>query len=328
MLISIIIPIYKVEEYIERCIDSVLNQTYRELEVILVDDCSPDRSMDLARKRIESSKQSTDISFIYLKHKQNRGLSAARNTGINVATGEYVYFLDSDDEILHDTIAILYHTAIKYNYPEMVVGSIEVKGQRSGMQNRILHDGYYEGNDIIRHLYVQGLPYMMAWNKLVKLNIIKQNNLFFIEGIIHEDNPWSFFTANKLKTMAITSYVSYIYYLRSDSIMAVLNSQQKTKRYTSLITIIKEYDKGFANDQLICDKQNKQYYNRLKYDTAYEIIHDTNLSITYRLKCMQEIIKCKWNIDFLYLFTQLEVKIGILNILKLLKIKPLIRLIK
>ena len=104
MLISIIIPIYKVEPYIVRCIDSVLNQTYRELEVILVDDCSPDKSMTMARDYIEQSSLSKDLQFIYLRHEKNKGLSAARNTGINSATGKYVFFLDSDDEITPDCL--------------------------------------------------------------------------------------------------------------------------------------------------------------------------------------------------------------------------------
>ena len=100
--ISIIIPIYNVEPYIIRCVDSVLRQTYRQLEIILVDDCSPDHSMEIARKHIEASTSSKGLKFKYIKHEKNRGLSAARNSGLDAATGEYIYFLDSDDEITEE----------------------------------------------------------------------------------------------------------------------------------------------------------------------------------------------------------------------------------
>ena len=88
-LVSIIIPVYKVEPYIIKCIDSVLHQNYRFMEVILVDDRTPDHSMQMAIDYIEQSKLSHDIHFKYVKHDCNRGLSAARNTGIDAATGEY-----------------------------------------------------------------------------------------------------------------------------------------------------------------------------------------------------------------------------------------------
>ena len=96
--VSIIIPIYKVESYIERCITSVLRQTYRNLEVILVDDCTPDSSMEIA-KAVINENQNCGMNFVFLKHDHNFGLSAARNTGINAATGDYLFFLDSDDEL-------------------------------------------------------------------------------------------------------------------------------------------------------------------------------------------------------------------------------------
>ena len=106
MRVSIIIPVYNVEPYIERCIESVLCQTYRELEVILVDDSSPDCSMDLARKCIDNSNRNK-LDIIHLRHDHNLGLSAARNTGIEAATGDYLFFLDSDDWITDNCISLL-----------------------------------------------------------------------------------------------------------------------------------------------------------------------------------------------------------------------------
>lgn len=95
MKVSIIIPVYNVSKYIKRCLKSVLGQTWKDLEIILVDDCTPDDSMDIVRGILETSSRSDIVTI--LKHEKNRGLSAARNTGIRQATGNYLYFLDSDD---------------------------------------------------------------------------------------------------------------------------------------------------------------------------------------------------------------------------------------
>ena len=95
MKVSIIIPIYNVESYIANCLHSVFNQTYKDLEIILVDDCGTDKSMNIAMESINKYKSSFYIKVIH--HKENKGLSAARNSGIKEATGDYIYFLDSDD---------------------------------------------------------------------------------------------------------------------------------------------------------------------------------------------------------------------------------------
>jgi len=308
MLISIIIPIYKVEPYIVRCIESVLQQTYRNLEVILVDDCTPDRSMELAKECIEHSSISNDLTFTYLKHEHNRGLSAARNTGMGAAAGEYAFFLDSDDAIEKDAIETLVNLAQKNQLPEMVVGSIRIEGKRTDLSNRVFSDNYIIGNTEIRKLYKDGIPYMMAVNKLLRLDFIKRNRFSFREGIIHEDNPWSFFLANKLETMVLTSHITYIYFLRSDSIMGVMSDANKMKRYVSLMTILEEYNYGFLTKKLVNSKDNRDYYTRLKYDYITEIANDSNISIKYKAKCLYSVLGEKWVIQFLFKWIELSVK--------------------
>ena len=107
MKVSIIIPIYKVEQFIEDCLRSVYNQSYKNLEIILVDDCTPDDSMLIARNFVSKKELPKGMEIKFLSHKKNRGLSAARNTGIDAATGDYIYFLDSDDELSPDCISLL-----------------------------------------------------------------------------------------------------------------------------------------------------------------------------------------------------------------------------
>ena len=101
-LISIIIPVYQVSDYVERCIRSVMSQTFTDIECIIVDDATVDDSMVKCQKLIDE--YDGRIQFRLLHHEKNRGLSAARNTGTKAATGEYVFYLDSDDEITSDCI--------------------------------------------------------------------------------------------------------------------------------------------------------------------------------------------------------------------------------
>ena len=105
--VSIIIPIYNVEKYVAECLNSVISQTYdhSKIECILVDDCTPDKSMDVVNKII--GEYNGEMTFITRRHKENKGLSAARNTGISIATGEYLYFLDSDDYIYPNSLELL-----------------------------------------------------------------------------------------------------------------------------------------------------------------------------------------------------------------------------
>lgn len=110
-LISVIIPVYKVEKFLHRCVDSVINQTYKNLEIILIDDGSPDNCGNICD---EYAKKDTRIKVI---HQENQGLSGARNSGLNIAKGEYIYFIDSDDYIKKNTL----ENMIKYSEKDILI---------------------------------------------------------------------------------------------------------------------------------------------------------------------------------------------------------------
>ena len=116
-LVSVIIPIYNVEQYIEKCLDSVINQTYKDLEIICVNDCSPDNSAQIL---LEYAQRDTRIKIV--NREKNGGLSAARNTGLDEAKGEYVYFIDSDDWIDLDYIEKMV-SAITFSKTDVVVNT-------------------------------------------------------------------------------------------------------------------------------------------------------------------------------------------------------------
>lgn len=220
LLVSIIIPVYKVEPYIVRCINSVLQQTYRNLEVILVDDCTPDHSMELAKECIAQSPLSQDLSFVYLKHDHNRGLSAARNTGIDAATGDYLYFLDSDDWIIPECISLMFECVKKEPGVEMVMGDIRQIGHEYPWPDFYIPN--IETENIIQ-LACSYRIYTMAWNKLLLRSFITSNNLFFLEKLYHEDVLWNFEVACKLNKAVSIPQKTYNYFIREESIQT-LNS--------------------------------------------------------------------------------------------------------
>ena len=122
--VSIIIPVYNVASFIIQCLDSVRSQSYTNLEVILVDDCGTDNSMAVVQEYLKHH-SFTEVKILH--HTHNRGLSAARNTGLEAATGEYVFFLDSDDELTDDCISVMAEPIEKF-YHDFVIANYEVKG--------------------------------------------------------------------------------------------------------------------------------------------------------------------------------------------------------
>lgn len=127
MLVSIIIPIYNVEEYIEECLESVYQQTYPHIEVILVNDCTPDHSMTIANTIVAKYKDKFPTTIV--NHEQNKGISEARNSGMKIAKGEYIYFIDSDDAIMSNAIESLARVALSHNSLELVQGSFIQGGE-------------------------------------------------------------------------------------------------------------------------------------------------------------------------------------------------------
>lgn len=274
MLVSIIIPIYKVEPYIIRCIDSVLHQSYREIEVILVDDCSPDKSMAMARDCIEQSPLSKDLQFIYLRHKNNRGLSAARNTGIKSANGQYVFFLDSDDEITPDCISLLINSTNKFEY-DMIIGDYHVINKNREYPPLKLERGAISSKDEILNDYSSGNWYMMAWNKLYRLRMLNNKHLLFKEGLIHEDELWSFQIACTINNMYVVNNLTYNYYINENSITTAQTLNRRLHYYNIILKemyIFQTRNKIFQYnvERLILCFIKRIYNNSKNIDSKYK----------------------------------------------------------
>ena len=210
-LISIIIPVYNVEQYLYKCLQSVVNQTYKNLEIICVNDGSTDNSINILE---EFAQKDTRVRIITQK---NGGLSNARNTGIDNAAGDYIMFLDSDDWCDIYTVEKLYKNILENNTDFSICASVlfddETKKYKtdsyfamsylSGFTNKRLNF-----NNINKRFF--NLP-VMAWGKLIRTNIIKDNNLRFIEDVAFEDNPFfmDLFFASKNFSILMDELIYY-----------------------------------------------------------------------------------------------------------------------
>lgn len=178
----------------ERCIRSVLYQTYTRIECIIVDDATPDDSIIKCEQLIKEYQG--PILFNILHHEHNRGLSASRNTGTEAATGEYVFYLDSDDEILPNSIEKMVEVVHDYPDVEMVQGNYETYIQDDNSNPTLkerthLLEGNYDSKEEIQNIYKKdGVFNSHAWNKLLKKDFLCQNQLFFKEGVLWEDMLW------------------------------------------------------------------------------------------------------------------------------------------
>ena len=229
--VSIVIPIYNVAPYIADCLRSVYEQTYPCLEVILVNDATPDDSVGQAAPWIQKM-QERGYEVHIVTHSVNKGLSAARNTGIRAATTEWIYFLDSDDELTPQCIEWMVEQVKQHPMVDFVIGGIKVIG--SNWKYPLTCRPYVDSNKEILQDYVHGRWYVMAWNHLYRKEYLLQNNLFFKEGIYHEDELYSFQIAITAQSMSAVHEETYVYKVRSSgSIMA----QRKLKNFEDLLSI-------------------------------------------------------------------------------------------
>lgn len=207
-LISVIIPVYKVEKYIGKCVDSVINQTYRNLEIFLVDDGSPDNCPAICDEYAQKD------SRVKVIHKPNGGLSDARNAALDVMTGDYVTFVDSDDYLAPDAVEILYYS-LKKEDADVSVGnmvSVDENGKEEMLSGFSSDHKVLTGSDVLSTINRPNAP-----SKLYKSEIYK--NIRFPVGRLYEDVFVYHKVLAKTKKMVLTGKTVYYYLTRSGSIM-------------------------------------------------------------------------------------------------------------
>lgn len=249
-LISINIPVFKCEKYISRCLESVKNQTYRNLEIILVNDCTPDNSVAIIEKFIIDH---PELDMKLFHNESNQGLSVVRNKGIENSRGKYIYMLDSDDYITNDCIEKLLEIAEKEN-PDIVVGETICLDSNDNQKKLLFpiktSKSVISGNDLIFERFVEGDWPIIAPNKLYNREWIIKNHLKFIKGLYSQDELWAFHCAFKLERIAFCKHITYIYYLHGES--TIFN--KKKINFENHQTIAEWFTKGYNES----DSKRKQ----------------------------------------------------------------------
>lgn len=238
MTVSIIIPIYQVENHIERCISSVMRQTYSHsmIECILVDDRGTDNSIMLAQKCIDNYKGEMQFKIIHNEH--NCGLSVSRNNGMQVATGDYIFFLDSDDYISDDCIEKLMHTIYKYPEVEVVKGNHIDRSYNETIKSAHIPSSIIKNKELMKLFFLEYVP-CMAWNTLISRKLIEKHHITFMPHLIYEDVLWSFYLFRETNSFLIIPDITLFYEINPHSIT---HSEQKDKELhiKSIITILKD----------------------------------------------------------------------------------------
>ena len=231
--VSIIIPAYNAARLIDRSLESALRQTYPAIEYVVVDDCSTDDTAERVERLRQASDRRDAVKLV--RHERNRGVAAARNSGLHAATGDYIYFLDSDDELPPDAIATLVALVDETSPVDLVLGEVEVTGvARSRIAHIDMQEGRVDGQKAILAAFLAGRWPDMTCNKLERRAFLERHRMAFVEGIVHEDALWGFELAMNADSMVVSRKVTYIYHLQEVSI----TRGKSDRNFTSLLTVL------------------------------------------------------------------------------------------
>ncbi len=261
-LISVIVPVYQVEAYLSRCIDSILSQTYQNLEVLLVDDGSLDGCPAICDAYAEKDKR------VRVIHQENTGLSGARNAGIEAAEGAYLAFVDSDDYISKDFVRVLYELLEETGCAISQCRFSYVQGEAlKSSRERGYH--LYRGESLLEQLYgpeEEATCFVVAWNKLYKRELFAY--IRYPKGRIHEDEATTYRLFHEAKKLVFTERALYGYYTENAGSITAVFSRKRLQWLTA------------QEERIVFFKENG--YDRL-LPAAYRKLCDA--CITFYLRC-------------------------------------------
>lgn len=224
--VTIGIPIFNVADCLEPSLLSALSQSYQNIDYVLVDDCGTDNSMEIAERIISTSNRKDHVTVVH--HSINKGLGEARNTIIAHAKTDYLYFMDSDDILSLDAIEFLVQLAVKYNHPDIVIGSF-VQKAISGEEKVIKssdNECFLNRRNILDYYKHHSIT-VSSWNKLFSVFFLKGNNIRYIHRI-HEDHFFALQELHYANSIVLTPSITYQYLLRNGSITNGLGYSEKT----------------------------------------------------------------------------------------------------
>ena len=268
--LSIIIPVYNTEKYLSRCLDSAVNQTLKDIEIICVNDGSTDNSLKILQ---EYAKKDCRIKIINLKN--NKGVSNARNLGIKKAAGKYIGFLDSDDYVDLNFYQKLYNKSI-INYPDVVKGNIKIISSEPDINKEAFYD---INKDIVQN---KGYFYHSFTTAIYNLDFIKQNKIYFPNSNNFEDPYFSIKAAIYYKNIEVINNVYYYYCINNKQ---SLSNDKSDFQIFQLLSVVKKIIKLINNANI-----NMRHYI-VVYDFIFKIVEsyilNKNLSLEVNISAME-----------------------------------------
>lgn len=286
-LISVIVPVYKVEKYLRRCIESIQAQTYCNLEIILVNDGSPDNCGAICDEYASRDKR------IHVIHKTNGGLSDARNAGINVARGDYLGFIDSDDFIANDMYELLYQRIIEENADISICDvAVTNDGEKATFTDSESKD-IFEGEDILFAMIYRNRFTVNVWNKLYRRELFQ--NIRFPKGMLYEDLATTYKLMMQAKCVVYTHSKKYAYVQRNGSIMNVTGFRIVKDK----VQIVSEMWDYFEESDIFHKKEIQAGMIRYITNDIFRMLGHDNLTKNpeYR-KALKKFISSKWGVIY------------------------------
>lgn len=294
--ISIIVPVYNVEPYIRKCLDSIKAQTFTDFEAIIVDDASPDNSINIAREFAEA-----DPRFVILT-RENGGLSAARNTGLDYATGKYIAFIDSDDFVAPNYLEVLYN-ACEDNGADMASCAFTYHYDSNGFRKKqlfIMKDCVLEHDEAVSMIIKDRSIHNYAWNKLYKRTLFTEHNIkyptMYFEDVV--TSARIIYYANKL---AVSEKCLYYYVKRPGSILSTMNVKKINDFLHSVLIVCNFY--MFNGEYEKYKKAIARMLRKFSFVNYYSITREHFVKFSFRgmltnykinRKAVKYIKSCEW----------------------------------
>lgn len=342
--VSVGFPVYNVEKYVYKSLMSILDQVFDSFEVIIVDDCGNDRSIEIISNLLKSHPTRNHTHII--RHEQNKGLAEARNTAIKNAKGKYIYFLDSDDYITPNALSTLYSAAEKYQADVVWGSNYKQRGEKIWTENDDIlpHRIFQKDGEFTSYLYSKlkdDLP-NTAWNILFSMDFLNRNNLQFPNIRFQEDIAFDEIYHPCIKNAVMLSDLTYYYLIREDSLMNVQSresiSRNEVERAFELCKLLKNNSVKWKDDPIyggVCAKIMRRCFfqvagilkHRNKFTSHISdreirdmMKHPSSLTKIVRFKQLR-----KYNL-FYYLLGALPPKLSVFAIKYICKKKGYLRL--
>ncbi len=249
--VSVIIPVYNAEKYLKKCLDSACGQTLKEIEIICVNDCSPDSSLEILNEYASKDNRIKIIDF-----KENKGASAARNAGLKIACGEYISFIDSDDYISLNFLELLYNKAIDTN-SDIIKGEDLITLKENNSIEILKQNEKIAKN---KYFFLSGFSTAIYEKKL----ILDNNILFPGNMTMQEDTYWLIQVVHKANKINIVNGAKYYRQRHSDSVSISTNAKKKIEDFCKYVR--------FTFEILKAANINQEFYNQIKRNFLIRII--------------------------------------------------------